>query len=122
MRHRCPALFGCAVEKVAKVWAAPISQSAAVSAICGAENDLLGKSCLNPTRHTDQDERNYLRQHPISMARSSKATAELFIGTSGYSYPDWKGIVYPRWRRYSECPRRKEGRGENPFQILHRPL
>lgn len=29
MRHRYPALFGCAVEKVAKVWAAPISQSAA---------------------------------------------------------------------------------------------
>ena len=28
--------------------------------------------------------------------RSSKAGAELFIGTSGYSYPDWKGIVYPR--------------------------
>jgi hypothetical protein len=24
MRHRYPALFGCAVEKVAKVWAAPI--------------------------------------------------------------------------------------------------
>ncbi len=20
---------------------------------------------------------------------------ELFIGTSGYSYPDWKGVVYP---------------------------
>ena len=30
------------------------------------------------------------------MARSSKAGPELFIGTSGYSYPDWKGIVYPR--------------------------
>lgn len=30
------------------------------------------------------------------MARSSKAGTELFIGTSGYSYPDWKGIVYPR--------------------------
>lgn len=31
------------------------------------------------------------------MARSSKAGTELFIGTSGYSYPDWKGIVYPRF-------------------------
>ena len=30
------------------------------------------------------------------MRRSNKADAELFIGTSGYSYPDWKGIVYPR--------------------------
>jgi uncharacterized protein YecE (DUF72 family) len=30
------------------------------------------------------------------MAKSAKAGAELFIGTSGYSYPDWKGIVYPR--------------------------
>jgi uncharacterized protein YecE (DUF72 family) len=30
------------------------------------------------------------------MAKSGDATARLFIGTSGYSYPDWKGIVYPR--------------------------
>jgi uncharacterized protein YecE (DUF72 family) len=35
-------------------------------------------------------------QHPICMGKSSKAWTELFIGTSGYSYPDWKGIVYPR--------------------------
>jgi hypothetical protein len=28
------------------------------------------------------------------MARN--AGAEFFIGTSGYSYPDWKGVVYPR--------------------------
>jgi uncharacterized protein YecE (DUF72 family) len=30
------------------------------------------------------------------MARSKHPDVELFIGTSGYSYPDWKGIVYPR--------------------------
>jgi uncharacterized protein YecE (DUF72 family) len=30
------------------------------------------------------------------MGRSSKAGAELFIGTSGYSCPHWKGIVFPR--------------------------
>jgi single-strand DNA-binding protein len=30
------------------------------------------------------------------MATSRKPGAELFIRTSGYSYPDWKGIVYPR--------------------------
>ena len=30
------------------------------------------------------------------MAEFMKAGAELFIGTSGYSYPDWKGILYPR--------------------------
>jgi hypothetical protein len=30
------------------------------------------------------------------MPASSNAGAELFIGTSGYSYPDWKGIVYLR--------------------------
>src|SRR5437763_6559858 len=23
-------------------------------------------------------------------------SAQLFIGTSGYSYPDWKSVVYPR--------------------------
>jgi uncharacterized protein YecE (DUF72 family) len=28
--------------------------------------------------------------------RASKIGAELFIGISGYSYPDWKGIVYRR--------------------------
>jgi uncharacterized protein YecE (DUF72 family) len=32
----------------------------------------------------------------MCMAKSTKAGPELFIGTSGYSYPDWKGIVYPR--------------------------
>jgi uncharacterized protein YecE (DUF72 family) len=26
----------------------------------------------------------------------SKSKAELFVGTSGYSYPDWKGVVYPK--------------------------
>jgi uncharacterized protein YecE (DUF72 family) len=30
------------------------------------------------------------------MAMSKHARAKLFIGTSGYSYPDWKGVVYPR--------------------------
>ena len=34
--------------------------------------------------------------HPKCMAKSSNAGTELFIGTSGYSYPDWEGIVYPR--------------------------
>jgi uncharacterized protein YecE (DUF72 family) len=29
------------------------------------------------------------------MARSKNPDVELFVGTSGYSYPDWKGIVYP---------------------------
>jgi uncharacterized protein YecE (DUF72 family) len=28
------------------------------------------------------------------MAKST--TPELFVGTSGYSYPDWRGIVYPK--------------------------
>jgi uncharacterized protein YecE (DUF72 family) len=30
------------------------------------------------------------------MAKSGDASVRLFIGTSGYSYPDWKGVVYPR--------------------------
>jgi uncharacterized protein YecE (DUF72 family) len=30
------------------------------------------------------------------MEKHRKAGAQLFIGTSGYSYPDWKGVVYPR--------------------------
>jgi uncharacterized protein YecE (DUF72 family) len=30
------------------------------------------------------------------MARSSHSKPQLFVGTSGYSYPDWKGIVYPK--------------------------
>lgn len=30
------------------------------------------------------------------MTKSKVTAAQLFIGTSGYSYPDWKGIVYPR--------------------------
>jgi uncharacterized protein YecE (DUF72 family) len=30
------------------------------------------------------------------MASTKAAKAKLFIGTSGYSYPDWKGVVYPR--------------------------
>jgi uncharacterized protein YecE (DUF72 family) len=30
------------------------------------------------------------------MEKHRNAGAQLFIGTSGYSYPDWKGIVYPR--------------------------
>jgi hypothetical protein len=28
------------------------------------------------------------------MATLKNAGAEFFIGTSGYSYPDWKGVVY----------------------------
>jgi uncharacterized protein YecE (DUF72 family) len=31
------------------------------------------------------------------MVKSNEG-AQFFIGTSGYSYPDWKGIVYPRCR------------------------
>lgn len=30
----------------------------------------------------------------MSSAHNSKA--QLFIGTSGYSYPDWRGVVYPK--------------------------
>jgi uncharacterized protein YecE (DUF72 family) len=30
------------------------------------------------------------------MAKFARDGSELFIGTSGYSYPDWKGVVYPR--------------------------
>ncbi len=30
------------------------------------------------------------------MVKSKHTGARLFIGTSGYSYPDWKGVVYPR--------------------------
>lgn len=30
------------------------------------------------------------------MNASRHPEAQLFIGTSGYSYPDWKGVVYPR--------------------------
>jgi uncharacterized protein YecE (DUF72 family) len=30
------------------------------------------------------------------MAEMKNGHAQLFIGTSGYSYPDWRGIVYPR--------------------------
>jgi uncharacterized protein YecE (DUF72 family) len=35
-------------------------------------------------------------RHRICMAKTSTAGVQLFVGTSGYSYPDWKGIVYPR--------------------------
>jgi uncharacterized protein YecE (DUF72 family) len=30
------------------------------------------------------------------MAECQTSRTQLFIGTSGYSYPDWKGVVYPR--------------------------
>ncbi|HZQ42358.1 MAG TPA: DUF72 domain-containing protein [Acidobacteriaceae bacterium] len=30
------------------------------------------------------------------MAPTKTHGAEIFVGTSGYSYPDWKGVVYPR--------------------------
>ncbi len=30
-----------------------------------------------------------------TMSKAAHAHPELFIGTSGYSYPDWKGKVYP---------------------------
>lgn len=32
----------------------------------------------------------------MTVATSKDRGVRLFIGTSGYSYPDWKGIVYPR--------------------------
>src|ERR1700759_4916979 len=35
--------------------------------------------------------------HRTFMVRSAPAKPQMFIGTSGYSYPDWKGIVYPRF-------------------------
>jgi uncharacterized protein YecE (DUF72 family) len=30
------------------------------------------------------------------MAIRCSSRVKLFVGTSGYSYPDWKGVVYPR--------------------------
>jgi uncharacterized protein YecE (DUF72 family) len=30
------------------------------------------------------------------MAKPRDGHPQIFVGTSGYSYPDWKGIVYPR--------------------------
>ena len=30
------------------------------------------------------------------MATRTGDDVEMFIGTSGYSYPDWKGVVYPK--------------------------
>ena len=30
------------------------------------------------------------------MDMAIRRSAQLFIGTSGYSYPDWKSVVYPR--------------------------
>jgi uncharacterized protein YecE (DUF72 family) len=30
------------------------------------------------------------------MASRSSNRVKVFVGTSGYSYPDWKGVVYPR--------------------------
>jgi uncharacterized protein YecE (DUF72 family) len=32
----------------------------------------------------------------MGMTSSAPSQAKVFVGTSGYSYPDWKGIVYPR--------------------------
>ena len=32
----------------------------------------------------------------MGMTSSAPSHAKVFVGTSGYSYPDWKGIVYPR--------------------------
>lgn len=32
----------------------------------------------------------------MGMAGSKARKAQVFIGTSGYSYPDWRGIVYPK--------------------------
>lgn len=31
------------------------------------------------------------------MATSKQNRAQVFIGTSGYSYPDWRGVVYPKF-------------------------
>ena len=30
------------------------------------------------------------------MAMSKASKPQIFVGTSGYSYPDWRGVVYPR--------------------------
>jgi len=30
------------------------------------------------------------------MATSKTGKARMFVGTSGYSYPDWRGVVYPK--------------------------
>lgn len=35
-------------------------------------------------------------KHPMVMADRTQNEARIFIGTSGYSYPDWKGVVYPK--------------------------
>jgi len=32
----------------------------------------------------------------MNMATSKSERAKIFVGTSGYSYPDWRGVVYPR--------------------------
>src|ERR1700739_4173780 len=33
--------------------------------------------------------------HPTRMGMRNRSGAELCVGTSVYSYPDWKGVVYP---------------------------
>ncbi len=33
----------------------------------------------------------------MHMATAKSKHAEILIGTSGYSYPDWRGIVYPKF-------------------------
>ena len=35
--------------------------------------------------------------HPTNMKDQLHHDARMFIGTSGYSYPDWKGVVYPKF-------------------------
>ena len=37
-----------------------------------------------------------VRSIPRDMSGHTGSRPQLFIGTSGYSYPDWKGIVYPK--------------------------
>ncbi len=37
-----------------------------------------------------------VREHQMLMSTRAPKSTELFIGTSGYSYPDWKGVVYPK--------------------------
>ena len=34
---------------------------------------------------------------PTDMKDQLHHDARMFIGTSGYSYPDWKGVVYPKF-------------------------
>src|SRR5689334_11136581 len=45
---------------------------------------------------TQRNLRSHAYPRDVAKEHNNSAGYELLIGTSGYSYPDWKGTFYPR--------------------------